>query len=109
MAMATKSLLVPTDEYRINVSEALSGVVVFGLVANGAPDRTVNFEVKVRGQADGAFQAIQATNLSTGTLVTSATAAGVFRIDASGELEIRARLSGGTTGGFDVTAGVTLG
>jgi len=103
--IAKKVLAAVNDEVALNASESLAGTVVFHL-DNVTGVINVVFEARMRGSPT--WQLIQAANVSTGTLVTVATAAGLFRIDASGQLDIRAR-STVATGTVDVYAGVSLG
>lgn len=107
MPIRVYTLAAVQDECRLNASEALAGVIAFHLF-NLAAAVTLQFEAKTKGAPDAAFTAIQATNLATGAQATSATAVGIYRIDASGELDIRARVSA-STGSIDVYPGVSLG
>lgn len=110
MAIAAKQLTAVNDESRLNASEALSGSIVF-TIEQVSGTWTIVFESKVKGAPDTAFRATQAVNTETGTLVTSTTQAapGNFRIDASGQLEVRARMSVSGPGVANVYPGVSLG
>ena len=62
---------------------------------------TLTFEMTIDGTN---FVAVQATNVSTGVIGTTATATGVYKFDVVGALSVRARASAWTSG----TATVTL-
>lgn len=70
-------------------------------VVGAAFTGTVNFEATVDGTN---WIAIQATNLNDGTSVLTATASGLFRINALGLYKVRARTSVVTGGSVTVTA-----
>lgn len=105
MGLPKQTLAAVNDEARWNASEALAGVGTFGLDITGAP--TVVFEARVRGSTT--WVSVQAVNLTTGALAVNATAAGLFRIDLSGQLEFRVRMTVVGGGTVDVWPGVSLG
>lgn len=103
-----KTIGAVNDAVELNVSEALSGICVFQLF-NITGTLTVQFEAKTKGAPVGAWTAVQATNLNTGTQATTASAAGLYRVDASGELDVRVKVTVSGPGTVDVYPGVSLG
>jgi hypothetical protein len=66
----------------------------------GITTATITWE----GTVDGTnWVAIQAVDLGTGTAATTATANGIYRINCTGLVEVRARISAHTTGTIYVT------
>lgn len=70
----------------------------------GTFSATVNFEITLNGTN---YVAAQATNLSSGAAVTTATAPGIFLVYAPGSLYFRARVSSYVSGAVTVTARAT--
>ena len=70
----------------------------------GITTATITWE----GTVDGTnWVAIQATNLNTGSAATTATADGLYRINVTGLLKVRARISAWTAGTITVTGVLT--
>ena len=110
MAMDSKLLAAVNDEARWNASEALAGVGTFGL-EHISGTWTVVFEARVRGSADTAWVQVQAANLNTGALAvttTNAITVSLWRLDLSGQLEVRVRVTA-STGSVRIYPGVSLG
>jgi hypothetical protein len=107
MALASKQLLARQRRIRWDASEALAGVATIGISLDSGTG-TVVFEARVKGSGNN-WQLAQVANVSTGALVTSATASGLFRFDLSGQLEIRVRMSVSGPGVITVYPGVSLG
>lgn len=104
MPIQKQSLGAVNDVAQANASEALAGSVVYQIENVGATPTFV-FEAKQRNATT--WLPIQALNLGTGTLVLNATAAGLYKIDASGELDTRCRQT--VAGTADVFVGISLG
>ncbi len=62
--------------------------------AGGMVSGTLNFEGSINGST---FVALVGQNVSTGATATTATAAGVYRLDVRGLSSVRVRVSGITT------------
>ena len=73
----------------------VAGHSVAVLQASGTFEATITFEAAVDG---GNWIAVQATNLTSGTAATTATAAGLYRITVAGLRVLRARISEYTSG-----------
>ena len=73
--------------------DSFASMVVYQLF--GTWQGTVTFENTLNNTD---WDSIRAENLSTGTLATTTTANGTFRIDASGLFKTRARFSTDTSG-----------
>jgi hypothetical protein len=108
MPIDKKTLAAVNDAFELNVSEALSGTAVFQLF-NITGTITVAFEAKTKGAPTSAWTAVQATNLANGTQAATATAVGLYRVDASGELDLRVRVTVSGPGTVDVYPGISLG
>lgn len=67
----------------------------------GITTATITWEATVDGTN---WIAIQAIPLATGTAATTATADGIFRINVTGLVSVRARISAYTSGTINVTA-----
>jgi len=81
------------------VDGALGGAVVVHVHTIGSG------QVRFEGTLDGRrWGLVQATNLSTGTAVTSTTSSGIFRIEATGLAGVRTPNAGWTTGTVGVIA-----
>lgn len=75
------------------VSDAVACLVTFQLL--GTWTGTVTFQ----GTVDGTnYVAIQATNLNTGSASTTATANGLYRVDATGLTDFRCNFTTPTSG-----------
>ena len=72
-----------------------------GIQLAGTFSGTLQFEMSINGTD---FVAVQATNVTTGAIVTTSTGTGVFKFDAVGALVVRVRATAWTSG----TANVTL-
>lgn len=105
MSISVFRLAAVNDQAALNASEALSGAITFHVDNIGATPTFV-FEARPRGSA-GAWVNIQAVNLATGALVLNTTTVGLFRVDASGQLDVRLRQT--VAGSADVYVGVSLG
>lgn len=77
------------------------GFETVGVQLSGTFSATVTFEATIDGTN---WIAILLTNLNAGTTATTATAAGLFRFDAKGLFQFRARVSAYTSGNVTVTA-----
>ncbi|MEY4376139.1 MAG: hypothetical protein RJB26_689 [Pseudomonadota bacterium] len=79
----------------------VTGIAWVGLQVTGITTATITWECSI----DGAnWEGIRATQLSTGTAAATATANGIYQIDARGVPLIRARISAFTTGSITVVA-----
>ena len=78
-------------------SDAFAGLVVYQLY--GTWEGTVTFEGTID---DSTWASVQATPLATGTLATTTTTGGLFRVDASGLFKTRVRFSADTSGTVNV-------
>lgn len=75
--------------------------------ATGLVSGTLNWEGSINGST---WVALLATNVSAGTAATTASAAGIYRLDVTGLAEVRARVSGivtNTTDTIDVAGFLT--
>lgn len=72
-----------------------------GAQITGTFSGTLQFEMSIDGTN---FVAVQATNVTSGAVATTATATGIFKYDVVGALVVRARSTAWTSG----TATVTL-
>lgn len=72
-----------------------------GVQLTGTFSGTLQFEMTIDGTN---FVAVQATNVNTGSVATTATSTGIFRFDVVGALVVRVRSTAWTSG----TATVTL-
>lgn len=66
-----------------------------GIQLSGTFTGTLQFEMSINGTN---FVAVQSTNVTTGSTVTTATAAGVFKFDAVGALVVRVTSTAWTSG-----------
>lgn len=91
----------------LDASLSLSGQVGYHIV--GTFVGTITFEAWLEGAGVGNATPIQATNLGTAAAASTATAPGLYRIAASPQIRIRARMSAYTSGSADVYPAVSLG
>ena len=77
--------------------DAFASMVVYQIFGTWAG--TITFENTLNNTD---WDSIRAENLSTGTLATTTTASGTFRIDASGLFKTRCRFSTDTSGTVSV-------
>jgi len=85
----------------INCLELTRGALTaLTLQITGITTATVTFEATIDGTN---WVAVQATNLNTGVVATTATANGLYRLTALGLNQVRARISAFTTGTIYVT------
>lgn len=87
-----------------NADAGLAGDITFQIT--GTFSQTLTFEATIDGTN---WVALMATNLNTGTGATTTTAAGLFRVDATGLTRFRVRCSAHTSGSSVVTATPTIG
>jgi hypothetical protein len=81
----------------VTPSEGFAGQIVFQI--SGTFSGTLTFQGTVQPTVGTpAVGTIQATKLDDGTAVTTATAAGLFRVDASGLTGVRAKMTAYTSG-----------
>jgi len=66
-----------------------------GVQLVGTFSGTIQFEMSIDGTN---FVAVQATNVSTGAIATTATAVGVYKYDVVGALVVRVRATAWTSG-----------
>ena len=101
MILLPDAALAATDEVaRVGCSESDIQYVTFQLT--GTWTGTVTFEGTL---LDGAsFTSVLATLLSSGVAAATATATGIYRIDATGLLQVQARFSTASSGTVVVTA-----
>jgi len=69
----------------------------------GSPTMTVTFEVNDDEGASPTWVAVPAQNVNTGAVATTATAAGIYRVDIAGSRQFRVRCSAFTSGSFATT------
>lgn len=75
-------------------------MTVLTMQVQGITTATITFEATIDGSN---WVAVQATNLNTGSVSTTATADGLHRITVLGLVSVRARISAYTTGTITVT------
>jgi len=85
----------------VGINYPTMATTTFQLV--GSPTMTVTFEANNDEGASPTFVPIPAVNVATGASSTTATAAGLYRIEASGIRVLRVRCSNYTSGSFAVT------
>lgn len=93
------------DAATVGLSEGDNSTVTFQLVDAGSWNGTFTFQATLDGTN---WTSILATPVATGTAATTTTSAGIFRIDASGCLAVRAKATTLNAGSMDVTASVSL-
>ena len=79
-------------------SGAFASQVTFQI--SGSWTGTLTFQASVN-QSD--YTTMQATNLNSGSAVTTTTGNGLFRVDASGLIEVRVKATASITGTAEVT------
>ena len=84
--------------------DAFASMVVYQIFGTWAG--TITFENTLNNTD---WDSIRAENLSTGTLATTTTANGTFRIDARGLFKTRARFSTDTSGTVEVQTAWVIG
>jgi hypothetical protein len=89
-------------EADLTINRPGMGALTFQL--SGTFTATVTFEVTDMNGSSPSWVAVPATNVNTGVAATTATAAGIYRLDASGFQRVRARCSAFTSGPIDVVA-----
>lgn len=92
----SRGVVQATDQYAGTVTYQLTG--------------TFTATIEWQGTIDGTnFVAIQATNLNSGTAATTATAAGLYRIDATGLRLVRGTTTAYTSGTATLSAAAAIG
>ena len=91
----------------LDASASLSGQVAFQIY--GTFVGTITFEGYLEGATSANLIALQATDLNAGTAATTATGPGIFRINVSPTIRVRARMSAYTSGTANVAPAASLG
>lgn len=89
----------------VGLAEGDKSTVTFQLVDAGLWNGTITFQATLDGTT---WVSIRAVPVATGTGATTTTAAGIFQIDASGCLGVRAKVTTYAAGSMDVTASVAV-
>ena len=89
----------------VGLAEGDKSDVVFQLVDAGAWNGTITFQATLDGTN---YVSVLATPSTSGTAAATTTAAGIFRINASGYLAVRAKVTTYAAGSMDVTASVSV-
>lgn len=80
------------------------GCTTLAMQITGITTATVTFEATIDGTN---WVAVLATNITSGSAATTATANGIYRMDCSALVSVRARISAWTSGAVTVTGVAT--
>lgn len=89
----------------VGLAEGDKSDVTFQLVDAGSWNGTITFQATLDNTN---WVSILATSVTAGTAAATTTAAGVFRINASGCLAVRAKITTYSAGSMDVKASVSV-